>query len=330
MKLLRFDLRVPFWCSFGEFGTLNIQQTYHLPPPPTLFGFIQNALGKSSVHTITDENARRNYINEMLKNYSKLSFAIIVKFQGEKIDDYLNIFKGNREIEKEEANLLGRIEEKIKSFKFYSQLTKDKKKTEDKEVRKISNKLKRHDLEQNSMIEALDLLQEKGVSNSEVNELSEEIKCFWKSLSRLRVYEVNRKWLRTQIRRQRLISPEYTIFIKTEDSGGQYSLENISSHLRNPKRPLYLGESDDLVNVIINDEGIIETEDDNHYSSEISSVIPGIYEDCQITEIPIKIRNDIPKKEDKKGHRIVCSIPVKKLKQEIPCIKVQGENIVFL
>ena len=136
--------------------------------------------------------------------------------------------------------------------------------------------------------------------------------------------------MRSQIVCQKIIRPCYTVFLKTKDTSGEYTLEKISKALQEPKRPLYLGKSDDLVSVLLEGDGIVESDEKVLQSSAISSIIPGIYGSCQIIEIPIKIRNDIPEKENHKNFKIACSIPTSKLNKEIPCVSIDGENIVFL
>jgi CRISPR-associated Cas5-like protein len=112
MKVIRADLEVPFWCSFSEYGTVNIRPTYPFPPPTTLFGLIQNALQKPALHDLTEEE-RKVIAPQYLENYSKLYFAIIIQENGEKIDDYLNIHKGSREIEGFESSLKYELQKKL-------------------------------------------------------------------------------------------------------------------------------------------------------------------------------------------------------------------------
>lgn len=307
MKLLKFDLDVPFCCSFGEFGTIKIQQTYSVVHPPALFGLIQNALGKLAVHTIQDVNAQKKYVEEMLESYKSLSFAIVIRSRGEIINDYNNIFKGQRDQDTESTL---RIISKIKTPSSYSQLTKKDKEFFDKKLKPIAD----------------------GLERSGVTCMNDVLlnKAFWASLSDTKYYELNRKWMRTQIVSQKIIRPRYTIFLKTKDTSGEYTLDKISNALQEPKRPLYLGKSDDLVSILVEGDGIIESNEDILYSSEISSIIPGVYEGCQIIQIPIKIRNDVPEKENHKNFKMTCSIPSGRLKKEVSCISVNGENIVFL
>ena len=74
MKALRFDLEVPFWCSFGDFSSLNIKLSYPCPPLPTLFGLIQNAMGKEAIHNIHNKNIQKKLINQYIKDFKSMVF----------------------------------------------------------------------------------------------------------------------------------------------------------------------------------------------------------------------------------------------------------------
>ncbi|TMS42022.1 MAG: CRISPR-associated protein Cas5 [Methanobacterium sp.] len=321
MKVIKADLEVPFWCSFSEYGTVNIRPTYPFPPPTTLFGLIQNALQKPALHNLNKES-REGITRSYLENYSKLHFAIIIKENGEKIDDYLNIHKGSRLRERkyEDGILTEKVKDKIKSF----DLSKEDEKSLHKIVRKITRKKFVEDFENKDISEEneiLSIIHEKGA-----DELVELILKFWHvNKDGVGGYETNKNWEPTQINHQRLVGPKYTIYIHSSDQNGEYSLENIYYSLKNPKRPLYLGESDDVVNV--GNVKIIEMNDDVLMSSKIDSVIPGVYTNSQLVKIPLKLKNDIPNEE---GHNLICSIPQGELEERISCFESEGENIVFL
>jgi len=328
MKVIRADLDVPFWCSFSEYGTVNIRPTYPFPPPTTLFGLIQNALQKPALHDL-DKEERKGITLKYLDGYSKLDFAIIIQENGEKIDDYLNIHKGSREIEGFESSLKEELQEKLDELDLLE---------EDKEIlKKELNKLKRKNFTENlaKMIKNEKLLgkDEKQIESLmnlvkevEAVELITYVQRFWKSFENgINGYNLNKKWISTQINRQRLIGPKYTIYLRSTDPNGEYSLENVYNHLKNPKRSLYLGESDDIVN--INNLEMKEIDDRLLPSSKIDSIIPGVYANCKLVKVPIKLKNDIP---DEKGHNLICSIPQGELEQEISCFESEGETIVFL
>ena len=290
MKLLKIDLNVPFWCSFSEYGTINIQQTYPFPPPPTIFGMILNAMGKPAPHTIKDDHVKNALVKEYLDAYSRLNFSIVVRDSGEKIDDYLNILKGNREQNTSRSAL------------------KDKLSSEKKRLIK--------DLKEKN----------KNISEEEIEKKVEEYsEDFWKKeIEKYGQYRIDKKWMRTQINRQRLVQPKYTVYIHSTVESGEYSLESIFSFLRKPKRPLYLGDSDSLVDIRIEGDGIVEAKGQIYSSSKISSVLPGIYQNSRLVMIPVKLRYDLSEKQ-----KLVCSIPNSDIGEKVSCISVGGEQIVF-
>jgi|GEM_PF-2700981 CRISPR-associated Cas5-like protein len=321
MEILRADLEVPFWCSFSEYGTVNIRPTYPFPPLTTIFGLIQNALEKPALHNL-DKDERKGIARQYLNDYSKLDFGIVIREDGEKIDDYLNVHKGSRVLERKFENdiLTNKLKNEIKKLDIPKERKKD--------VEKLINPLKRKNFVEKlggsrdeKVNEVLNLVEE-----LRIQELVDLVKDFWKENNQgHNAYEINKKWISSQINRQRLIMPKYTIYIRSIDKNGEYSLENIFNHLKNPKRPLYLGENDDIVDVA-NIE-IIETSDDVTKSSKINSIIPGIYTNCQLVKIPVELKNDITKNKE---HTLICSVPEGELDCEISCFEVEGDNIVFL
>jgi len=84
--------------------------------------------------------------------------------------------------------------------------------------------------------------------------------------------------------REFLVNPIYRCFFV----GNEKTIERIKVKLRNPERYLYLGQSDDMVNVDnIKVFNTIETR-----SSEIWSIIEGVYKGCEVVKIPYKFRED--------------------------------------
>jgi CRISPR-associated protein Cas5h len=77
-----------------------------------------------------------------------------------------------------------------------------------------------------------------------------------------------------------LVNPIYDIYIASE----QEVIEKIYFALKNPKRPLYVGASDELVDVTVFEPVKIEKKPFN----ETYSVVEGIYENCIIEKIPYK------------------------------------------
>ncbi len=280
MEILKFDLKVPYWCSFRHFGAINIQQTYPFPPPPTIFGMIQNALGKTQ-----KPNAKETFRD--YRGYDNLNFSVVIRDTGEKLDDYANVMKGYRD--------------RKNSREFLeSELKKEKEKWEKE-------------------------LKESGLSEDNIDkELIKRERNFWEEKTReIGRYEIDKKLMRTQITRQRLIKPKYTVYIKSNDEG-DFSLKSVSESLRDPKRPLYIGENDDMVILDFEGDGIKKDVKENE-SENIQSTIPGIYQNSEIVKIPVEVINP-----EINSTKLTVSIPKGKIGDKIPCLNVDGENIVFL
>lgn len=275
MKVLKFDVEIPYWCSFKQFGTVNIQQTYPFPPPPTIFGMIQNALGK----------LQKDY-----NGFEKLNFAIIVRNESEKLDDYSNIMKGNREQKSSRSALRDELSSKFKD---------------------VEKQLKKE-----------------GLNEEKINEKKKEYeRRFWdEKRNKLGAYAIEKIWMKTQVTRQKLINPKYSIFLKSHDNA-EHSLKNISEALRYPKRPLYLGESDDFVIINMNKDGIMDAGNKEIQSSQIKSVIPGIHMNSHVVKIPNTKREQ---ENTAKEGSIIVSIPKGDIGKPISCYEIDGENIVFL
>lgn len=307
MKALKFDLEIPYWCSFGDFSSLNLKLSYPFPPLTTLFGLIQNSLGKFALHEINDKKVKNNLIDEYIEDFSHLKFSIIIKRRGELIEDYLNIHKGNRYKEKLEAEL-GKELKKNPNFEEF--------KGEFKNLKKLDfyNFLLNNNISDKKFEKTINVVN----INSEVIEF---VKKFWDNeLKGIINYEANKTWLSTQINRQKLINPLYTIFILSNDKNGDFSLENIKFHLKNPKRPLYIGESDDVVNIL--NMSIVNI--NKNKSSSICSVLPGLYSNSELIKIPVN------NKYDNKPCLSLCSIPNGDLDELVDCYCYNGENFVFI
>jgi len=81
-----------------------------------------------------------------------------------------------------------------------------------------------------------------------------------------------------------LVNPAYTIYLGSD----KQLLEEIEDALQNPSRPLYLGQSDDVVDVKASHVTRIE----RRLSSEVHSIFPGIRNDCEILKLPYKFRDE--------------------------------------
>ena len=310
MEALKFDLEVPFWCSFGDFSTLNIKLSYPFPPLTTLFGLIQNSMGKLALHSLNNSKLEKEIKKEYVEDFSNLKFAIIIKESGSIIEDYVNIHKGSREKEKFENDLKKLIQNFIKDDPYEAEIKED------------IGVLKNYSFYNFLLNEANDEFED--VFNR-VNDLNpnviEIIKEYWlKESAGINKYNINKIWLSTQINRHRIINPYFSIYICSDDAG-EFSLENIKNALSNPKRPLYIGESDDVVNIL--NMSIVDINEST--SSKISSALPGLYSNCELVKIPTNLKFD-----EENEYLSLCSIPQGELDSAVECYEYDGENFVFL
>jgi len=114
-----------------------------------------------------------------------------------------------------------------------------------------------------------------------------------------------------------LVNPKYRIYLLGEEA----LIKNIAEKINNPSRPLYLGQSDDLVDI----ENVKILEVKKTMSSEIHSVIEGIHENCEIVKVPYKFTNNGKDVEMK-----IISVPKDfplKLREEAECFDFGGENV---
>jgi CRISPR-associated protein Cas5h len=81
-----------------------------------------------------------------------------------------------------------------------------------------------------------------------------------------------------------LVNPAYTIYL----GGDEQLLEGIKDALQNPSRPLYLGQSDDVVDVKVS--SVIKTE--KKLSGKVDSIFPGIKDNCEILKLPYKFQGE--------------------------------------
>ncbi len=115
-----------------------------------------------------------------------------------------------------------------------------------------------------------------------------------------------------------LVNPKYKVYLV----GDNKLIKEIAEKLKDPSRPLYLGQSDDFVDV----KNIETMEVEKTKSLKIYSVIEGFHENCEIVKLPYKFINNGKDVEMK-----IISIPKKfplKLKEEVECFKF-GEEYVW-
>ena len=122
--------------------------------------------------------------------------------------------------------------------------------------------------------------------------------------------------------REFLVEPAYYIYI-----GGELDIiKKIEESLKNPLRPLYIGTSDDLVDVYI--EKSLKVKEIE--ATNVDSLLDGIFEGCTIEKIPYKF--------NKKGQKYsveykTISIPKKfpyKSREPILVYDFDGENVVLM
>lgn len=118
-----------------------------------------------------------------------------------------------------------------------------------------------------------------------------------------------------------LINPEYKIFIISNNDA---LTKNIYKKLQNPERPLYLGQSDDMVDTQ-NIKLVKNIETKKIKSKEIWSVIEGIHNACEIIKLPYKFSED-----GKNLQQLLVSVPPNYpfiSEQPIECYKFNGQTV---
>ena len=80
--------------------------------------------------------------------------------------------------------------------------------------------------------------------------------------------------------REFLVEPSYEIFLVGDES----RIKEVHSALSDPKRSLYLGGSDDLVDIEVFEPVEVEEVEANN----VRSVVEGVYEGCIVEKVPYK------------------------------------------
>jgi len=127
---------------------------------------------------------------------------------------------------------------------------------------------------------------------------------------------------RTTLIRQKLLGSCYNVYLKAKPD----LLEDAKHALEDPKWPLYLGESDDLVDVV---SPHIVTESLKPVQ-QIHSVVPGIVEGCRLVNIPVRYYQI--EKRWVADYRIYSLPPDKdgiEIAQTINAYTIEGRNIIF-
>lgn len=117
-----------------------------------------------------------------------------------------------------------------------------------------------------------------------------------------------------------LVNPIYDIYI----AGEQEKIDAIYNSLKNPKRPLYIGGSDELVDITIFEPTTIN----KITSNKISCVMEGINENCVIEKIPYKfILNG---KTFSLEYKTVSIPKEEKISAETDVFDFSGEGVILL
>lgn len=107
-------------------------------------------------------------------------------------------------------------------------------------------------------------------------ETSTELAKVLKLIPRMSGYQ--RSFPSAPMHREFLVQPRYRIYLAAEDS----IIEEITAALGDPQRPLYLGQSDDMVNYT--EPRVVEVEETK--STELDSIAEGVHEDCDVLRLP--------------------------------------------
>jgi CRISPR-associated protein Cas5h len=117
-----------------------------------------------------------------------------------------------------------------------------------------------------------------------------------------------------------LISPSYDIYVAGDDK----RIKQIHDAMLCPNRPLYIGTSDDLVDI----QPSKPVEPKEVKTKEVYGIIGGIHEKCFIEKVPYKF---IKKGKDFSLEYKTVSVPKNGiailLKEETECWRFEGENI---
>ena len=128
---------------------------------------------------------------------------------------------------------------------------------------------------------------------------------------------------RTILMRQKLVKVHYTIYLKASES----LLIEAQQALYAPYWPLYLGESDDVVDVI--SPRIIQSQPAN--VQQIHSIVPGFVEGCQLVNVPSRYTEAA--REQWQMERQIYSVPPEGepvvLTEPRLAYPIEGRNVIF-
>ncbi|ALM74691.1 CRISPR-associated protein Cas5 [Thermococcus barophilus] len=119
---------------------------------------------------------------------------------------------------------------------------------------------------------------------------NKEMAKFLKFIKRDKETRYLRTFPSSPVHREFLVRPSYWLYLVGEEN----KIKGIYKALSNPKRPLYLGTSDDLVDLEVFEPIKVE----KTQSNEVHSILDGVYEGCLIENLPYRF---VPVK-DKRGN----------------------------
>ena len=82
-----------------------------------------------------------------------------------------------------------------------------------------------------------------------------------------------------------LVRPSYEVFLASEDDS---LMQEVTDALRSPERPLYLGQSDDMVVVEVLWEGEVRST----HVRELWGLVRGVHEGCEVLRLPFGFERD--------------------------------------
>ncbi len=120
--------------------------------------------------------------------------------------------------------------------------------------------------------------------------------------------------------REFLVKPRYRIYLASENS----VIEEIAAALTDPQRPLYLGQSDDMLDYT--EPHVLDVEETE--SAELDSIAEGVHPDCDLLRLP---RRFVPEGDGWSLEYLLVSVPKNrklKAKTPIPCLRFEEKLVV--
>lgn len=157
-----------------------------------------------------------------------------------------------------------------------------------------------------------------GIEVIEPGELSAELAKVLKLIPRTTGYQ--RSFPSAPMHREFLVQPRYRIYLAAEDS----IIEEIAAALADPERPLYLGQSDDMLDYT--EPHMVEVEDTK--SAELDSIAEGVHPDCDVLRLPFRF---ISEGNGWGLEYLLVSVPKNgklKAKTSIPCLRFEEKLVV--